>query len=210
MDIGWVALGLTVNVEWGKMLACKRSKPALSSWKEGSRLFSHFTVAIPCSWHQSRDLHCFLLVVPWFFITISNGVNRNISASASPCSLSQTCLRTRNTENNSLCASVDISGYVDCGTNRMLKTECSDILMTLTSTSQFWIWPPVTNVSDRILCVFWAETMMMMMIMIEFLATDPEVRARFPALPDYLRSSGSGTGSNRSREYNWGATSKKS
>jgi hypothetical protein len=28
----------------------------------------------------------------------------------------------------------------------------------------------------------------------EFLATDPEVRVRFPALPDFLRSSGSGTG----------------
>jgi hypothetical protein len=29
----------------------------------------------------------------------------------------------------------------------------------------------------------------------EFLATDPEVRVRFLALPDFLRSSGSGTGS---------------
>jgi hypothetical protein len=28
----------------------------------------------------------------------------------------------------------------------------------------------------------------------EFLATDPEVRVRFPALPDFLRRSGSGTG----------------
>jgi hypothetical protein len=28
----------------------------------------------------------------------------------------------------------------------------------------------------------------------EFLATDLEVRVRFPALPDFLRSSGSGTG----------------
>jgi hypothetical protein len=28
----------------------------------------------------------------------------------------------------------------------------------------------------------------------EFLATDPEVRVGFPALPDFLRSSGSGTG----------------
>jgi hypothetical protein len=28
----------------------------------------------------------------------------------------------------------------------------------------------------------------------EFLATDPEVRVRFPVLPDFLRSSGSGTG----------------
>jgi hypothetical protein len=27
------------------------------------------------------------------------------------------------------------------------------------------------------------------------MATDPEVRVRFPALPDFLRSSGSGTGS---------------
>jgi hypothetical protein len=43
----------------------------------------------------------------------------------------------------------------------------------------------------------------------EFLATDPEVRVRFPPLPDFLRSSGSGTGSTQPREYNWGATWKK-
>jgi hypothetical protein len=36
----------------------------------------------------------------------------------------------------------------------------------------------------------------------EFLATDPEVRVRFPALPYFLRSSESGTGSNQSRVYN--------
>jgi hypothetical protein len=36
----------------------------------------------------------------------------------------------------------------------------------------------------------------------EFLATDPEVRVRFPALPDFLRSSGSGTGSTQPRDYN--------
>jgi hypothetical protein len=34
-----------------------------------------------------------------------------------------------------------------------------------------------------------------------FLATDPEVRVRFPALPDFMRSSGSGTGSTQPREY---------
>jgi hypothetical protein len=34
------------------------------------------------------------------------------------------------------------------------------------------------------------------------LATDPEARVRFPALPDFLRSSGSGTGSTQPREYN--------
>jgi hypothetical protein len=43
----------------------------------------------------------------------------------------------------------------------------------------------------------------------EFLATDPEVRVRFLALPDFLRSSGSGTGSTQSREYNLAATRKK-
>jgi hypothetical protein len=36
----------------------------------------------------------------------------------------------------------------------------------------------------------------------EFLATDPEARVRFPALPDFLRNSGSGTGSTQPREYN--------
>jgi hypothetical protein len=36
----------------------------------------------------------------------------------------------------------------------------------------------------------------------EFLATDPEVRVEFPAIPDFLRSSGSGTGSTQPREYN--------
>jgi hypothetical protein len=36
----------------------------------------------------------------------------------------------------------------------------------------------------------------------EFLATDPEEQVRFPALPDFLRSCGSGTGSSQPREYN--------
>jgi hypothetical protein len=35
----------------------------------------------------------------------------------------------------------------------------------------------------------------------ELLATDPEVRVVFPELPDFLRSSGSGTGSTQPREY---------
>jgi hypothetical protein len=36
----------------------------------------------------------------------------------------------------------------------------------------------------------------------ELLATDPEVRVRFPALPDFLRSGGSGTGSTQPHDYN--------
>jgi hypothetical protein len=34
----------------------------------------------------------------------------------------------------------------------------------------------------------------------EFLATDPEARVRFPTTPDFLRSSGCGTGSTQPRE----------
>jgi hypothetical protein len=38
-------------------------------------------------------------------------------------------------------------------------------------------------------------------LVVEFLATDPEVGVRFPALSHFLRSSGSGTGSTQPREY---------
>jgi hypothetical protein len=41
---------------------------------------------------------------------------------------------------------------------------------------------------------------------LEFLATDPEVQVRFPALTDFLRSSGSGTGYTQPCEHNWWAT----
>jgi hypothetical protein len=36
----------------------------------------------------------------------------------------------------------------------------------------------------------------------EFMATDPEVWVRFPALTDTLRNSGSGTGCTQPNEYN--------
>jgi hypothetical protein len=35
-----------------------------------------------------------------------------------------------------------------------------------------------------------------------FLATDAEIQVRFPALPDFLTSSGSETGFTQTREYN--------
>jgi hypothetical protein len=41
---------------------------------------------------------------------------------------------------------------------------------------------------------------------LKFLATHSEVRVRFPALSDFLRSSASGTGSTQPRKYNSGAT----
>jgi hypothetical protein len=43
----------------------------------------------------------------------------------------------------------------------------------------------------------------------QFLAKDPEVQVRLPALPDFLRSIGSGTGSTQPRGYNSVATWKK-
>jgi hypothetical protein len=42
-----------------------------------------------------------------------------------------------------------------------------------------------------------------------FLATDPGVRVRFPALQDFLKSNGSGTWPTQIHEYRWGATWKK-
>jgi hypothetical protein len=36
----------------------------------------------------------------------------------------------------------------------------------------------------------------------EFLATDLDTRLRFSALPDFVKSSGYGTGSTQPREYN--------
>jgi hypothetical protein len=43
----------------------------------------------------------------------------------------------------------------------------------------------------------------------EFMATDPKVRVRLPALQDFLISSRSGTGSTESREYNCETACKK-
>jgi hypothetical protein len=43
-------------------------------------------------------------------------------------------------------------------------------------------------------------------LVVRVLGYYPEARVRFPALPEKKKSSGSGTGSTRPREYNWGAT----
>jgi hypothetical protein len=67
--------------------------------------------------------------------------------------------------------------------------------------SFLWCWGSFGFLVDLYnrLCGYWWE----------FLATYPEVRVRFPALPDFLRSSWSGTGSTQPREYNREATWKK-
>ena len=49
-----------------------------------------------------------------------------------------------------------------------------------------YIWPPLWSSGQS----FWLQMS----------------RVRFPALPDFLSSSGSGTGSTQPREVNWGAT----
>jgi hypothetical protein len=51
---------------------------------------------------------------------------------------------------------------------------------------------PVYLILSTASVVLWAE----------LLATGPEVRVLFPALPDFLRSIGSGTGSTQPRDYN--------
>jgi hypothetical protein len=52
--------------------------------------------------------------------------------------------------------------------------------------------------SDRLFC-----------LVVRVLVTDPEVQVRFPALPVFLRSSGSGMGSAQPHEHNWGGIWKK-
>jgi hypothetical protein len=55
----------------------------------------------------------------------------------------------------------------------------------------------------------WQCSQHVMFLANHFLATDPEVRVRFPALSHFLRSSGSGICTTQPREYNWGATWKR-
>jgi hypothetical protein len=62
---------------------------------------------------------------------------------------------------------------------------------------------------DEVSCVTLRRRIKTSITWSEFLATDPEVRFRFPELPDFLRSSGSETGSTQPRDYNWGAAWKK-
>jgi hypothetical protein len=50
------------------------------------------------------------------------------------------------------------------------------------------------NNNNGIFCWFMLPETASVVQWSEFLATDLEVRVRFPALPDFLRSSGSGTG----------------
>jgi hypothetical protein len=76
------------------------------------------------------------------------------------------------------------------------KRTPKTIQMCNVSSSVFYV---CCSVASTAFVVYWSE----------FLATDPEVRVRYSALPDFLRNSESGTGSTQSREYNGGATRNK-
>jgi hypothetical protein len=76
--------------------------------------------------------------------------------------------------------------YRDCLTHESIKKTFSLLMCTY-------------GVSGTSSVVQWSE----------FLAADPEVRVRFPALPDFLRSRGYGKRSTQPRDYNWGTAWKK-
>jgi hypothetical protein len=57
------------------------------------------------------------------------------------------------------------------------------------------IWSTTLQIFKIINILLWSSGL-------EFLVTDPEVRVRFPTLPHFQRSSGSGTGFTQPCEYN--------
>jgi hypothetical protein len=63
-------------------------------------------------------------------------------------------------------------------------------------TANFIIWIPAFQVIIPSVVVEWTR------LRLEVLATDLEVRVRFPVLTDFLRSSGSEMGSIQPREFN--------
>jgi hypothetical protein len=71
----------------------------------------------------------------------------------------------------------------------------------------WWVEMLITDYSNISLgtSVFFSFKVLCYCSCLCLLATDPEARVRFPALPE-KKSSWSGTGSTQSREYNWGAT----
>jgi hypothetical protein len=112
-----------------------------------------------------------------------------------------------------------LSKYTECGKRTSFSYEYTHIKRKLVcrtlyfrlcaglSGISFWISSFVRNENPGaailILNVRWDR---LSGLVSDFLATDPEVRVRFPALLYFLRIAGSGTGSTQPREYNWGAT----
>jgi hypothetical protein len=60
-----------------------------------------------------------------------------------------------------------------------------------------------------IIILFWLALHALYKYYSPYVTTGGEFRVRVPGLPDFLRSSRSGTGSTQPRQYNWGATWKK-
>jgi len=73
------------------------------------------------------------------------------------------------------------AGVGNCSANLTIRNSCFSLPVV-------WGWPPLWSSGQN----FWLQIQ--------------RSRVRSPALPDFLSSSGSGTGSTQPREVNWGAT----
>jgi hypothetical protein len=72
------------------------------------------------------------------------------------------------------------------------------------------VYTSAVNVGDRnYLMSVITDRLYGLVVRVVIWTTDPEVLVRFSALPDFLRSSRSGTGSIQPREDNWGDISRK-
>jgi hypothetical protein len=83
--------------------------------------------------------------------------------------------------------------------SQSVRQEMSSPAQTLGS----WVRIPLEVwMSAFIMCVILSDRLCGLVVRVHGYRS----RVRLPVLPDFLRSSGSGTGSTQPREYNWGAT----
>jgi hypothetical protein len=83
----------------------------------------------------------------------------------------------------------------------------ASILLQLCPSGNFQFYVSVFRSDSYPFAVFFND--LLCGLVASVLATDPEIRVQLPALPNFLRSSVSGTGSTQPREYKWRATWKK-
>jgi hypothetical protein len=78
----------------------------------------------------------------------------------------------------------------------------SIVILEVTSTYFSEELPPTSGPKNKSRMKAANKFMFLTVMFYQFLATDPEIRVRFLALPDFVRSSRSGTGSTQPHEYN--------